>query len=361
MPESYLTGMAGRFRPSIGITKADLDKRGLWDMDRYTSPYVHDGILQRMFGGKWGNIKETFFEPTWGDRLKFKPEQFSSEKKIAAFLEKKSKENPASEADNEFVKSQLFLLFNNVILLKDEETPDLYHPRFNCEKTTSFQELSDDWKRIFRELHNDYFFVRHDELWKQKGLERLPIMKDATNMLVCGEDLGLIPNCVPFVMEETSIIGLRVQRMPPDAGVEFDDPAKYPYACVATLSSHDTSTFRGWWEEITDSQRESYWRNILKKDGSPPKSCATSIVEQAVDQHLASSALWAIFPIQDLLGFDEKLRRPNAAEEQINDPSNSMHYWRFRMHINVEDILASHEFVQKCKQLNEKNYRGVSY
>lgn len=63
-------------------------------------------------------------------------------------------------------------------------------------------------------------------------------------MLVCGEDLGMVPACVQGVLDALSILGLRIQRMPKDDKLLFDHPVHYPYLSVATPSVHDTSTLR---------------------------------------------------------------------------------------------------------------------
>mmetsp|Transcript_11807 Transcript_11807/g.24068 ORF Transcript_11807/g.24068 Transcript_11807/m.24068 type:complete len:95 (+) Transcript_11807:2320-2604(+) len=93
-------------------------------------------------------------------------------------------------------------------------------------------------------------------------------------------------------------------------------------------------------------------------EGEPPQECTTAVVEKAVATHLASPSMWCILPIQDLLGMDAKLRRPIAAEEQINDPANNMHYWRFRLHVPIETILESTEFLKKLADLNRASGRG---
>jgi 4-alpha-glucanotransferase len=54
--------------------------------------------------------------------------------------------------------------------------------------------------------------------------------------------------------------------------------------------------------------------------------------------------MWAIFQMQDLLGISPKLRRENPHEERINIPSNSMSSWRYRLHLNMEDLLQEDEF-----------------
>jgi 4-alpha-glucanotransferase len=51
-----------------------------------------------------------------------------------------------------------------------------------------------------------------------------------------------------------------------------------------------------------------------------------------------------ILPLQDWLSTDGTLRRENPQEEQINVPANSRHYWRYRMHLTLEDLNTKDEF-----------------
>lgn len=362
IPAGFKTGMSGRFYPAHGISRQELESLGLWDIDRYVKPYIRDGILQELFHDDWWKIKDRFFEPLWHDRLRFK-EDFDTERKVEKALQLPEDAPKAEKQYNENVRNQLFDMFNNVCLLADVEDPNVFHPRFMMQQTRSYAELpSNEWKGALYNLHEDYYHHRQDELWKKNGLERLPMMKSASNMLVCGEDLGMIPKCVPDVMEETSILSLAVQRMP-DGDAEFGIPSEYKYECVATTSSHDTSTFRGWWEEIPDHLRMRYWTEVMRRDGRtpPPAVCTTEIVEWVITDHLASPAMWTIFPLQDLLGMDEKLRRRDAAAEQINDPSNPDHVWCFRLHLNIEEVTAEEEFIGRLARLNKEHNRGSAY
>ncbi|CDF34252.1 Disproportionating Enzyme type 2 [Chondrus crispus] len=362
IPAGFKTGMSGRFYPAHGISRQELESLGLWDIDRFVKPYVHDGILQELFHEDWWKIKDRFFEPLWHDRLKFK-EEFDTERKVEQALVLPEDAPKAEKQYNENVQNHLFDIFNNVCLLADVEDPNAFHPRFKMQTTKSYAELdSNEWKGALCNLHEDYYHRRQEELWKKNGLERLPMMKSASEMLVCGEDLGMVPHCVPAVMKETSILSLAVQRMP--AGdVEFGKPSEYPYECVATTSSHDTSTFRGWWEEIPRELRAQYWTEIMgrSRDTQPPAICTPEIVEWAVADHLASPAMWTIFPLQDILGMDQKLRVKDAASERINDPSNPDHVWCFRLHLNIEDITTNEGFVGKLARLNMQHNRGSAY
>lgn len=354
--------MSGRFYPAHAISRNELESVGLWDIDRCTKPYVHDGILQQTFGDEWWNIKEKFFEPSHGNRLQFK-KVYNTEKKIEKELSLPSDTPELQHMRNKKLTKKMFDIFNNVCLLVDDADENMFHPRFMMQTTSSHSELpSDDWKRVLYELQEDYMNRRQDALWKHNGLERLPMMKAASDMLVCGEDLGLIPECVPSVMAETCILSLAVQRMP--AGdVDFGIPSEYKYECVATTSSHDTSTFRGWWEEISDDMRMRFWTNVMRRGGyeRPPAKCTPEIMEWAIVDHLKCPAMWAIFPLQDLLGMDGSLRRKDARAEQINDPSNPNHVWCFRLHMDIEKIVENTAFTDKLRMLNKQNDRGTIY
>lgn len=359
IPHSYLTGMAGRFRPVIGITKQELESQGLWDMDRYTRPYVREGFLYDTFGGRGGEVKDRFFVHLYHDRLGFRPE-YDTERKLAAALGPEE-----AGADGDFIKAvrkELVSLLNNVVLLTDVEEDGVYHPRFGLERTSSFAELpSEEWKSSLRQLYHNYFFVRQEALWRASGLAKLPAIQAASQMMVCGEDLGMIPACVPDVLDETSIMGLRVQRMP-EGDIEFGAPAEYPYATVCTTSSHDTSTLRAWWEEQDGAAKRRYWSGIMGRHGETPPATATGeLVRAVVEDHLASPSMWTVLPLQDWLGMDEAVRRPVATEEQINDPGDPQHIWRFRLHLNVRSLLENKDLTGQWASMSTKAGRGPPY
>ena len=176
-----------------------------------------------------------------------------------------------------------------------------------------------------------------------QALEKLPVLKRVTNMLVCGEDLGLVPACVPDVMQQLGLLSLDVQRMPKKSGLEFFDPATAPYLDVVTPGTHDMSTIRGWWKEDR-KVTQRFWEIALHQKGAAPEQCPASIVEAVICQHLDSPAMWSIFQIQDLLGADEKLRHPDPSEERINIPAVPNHYWRYRMHLPLEQLQKADAF-----------------
>ena len=134
-------------------------------------------------------------------------------------------------------------------------------------------------------------------------------------MLVCGEDLGMVPDCVPEVMKQLGMLSLEIQRMPKDSARQFFHPKDAPYMSVVTPSTHDMSTIRGWWEE-NHTQTQKFYTHELGQTGEAPFYCEPWIVTSIIKQHLYSPAMWSIFQIQELLGMNAVLRRENPNEEK---------------------------------------------
>jgi 4-alpha-glucanotransferase len=218
-----------------------------------------------------------------------------------------------------------------------------FHFRFAMEQTPSFKHLPDETRAKLRELYIDYFFRRQDDFWLREAMQKLPALKRVTNMLICGEDLGLVPACVPGLMKDLGLLSLEVQRMPKTPGREFSRPAEAPYLSVVTPSTHDMSTIRGWWEEDRKLTRRFFNRE-LGLVGEPPVQAEPWVVEAVVRQHLASPAMWSIFQLQDLLGMDGKLRRADTGDERINVPAIPNYYWRYRMHLTLEELRHAEDF-----------------
>jgi 4-alpha-glucanotransferase len=247
-----------------------------------------------------------------------------------------------------------------VLFFKDKKNPNAYHPRHSLFKTNSYKDLDQHAKQVIADLYNDYFYHRNDNLWKNQAEIKLPGLTNATSMLVCGEDLGMIPACVPEVMRKLNILSLEIQRMPKEASVEFGRPAGYPFLSVATTSSHDTLPLRGWWEE-DHGRAQRFFNNGLSKSGQAPFYCETWVVKDVITQHLYSPAMWAIFPIQDILGLDEKLRAKDPAEERINVPSEKNHYWRYRCHVSIQQIASADNLNNTIREMLQYSGRNVAY
>jgi 4-alpha-glucanotransferase len=242
------------------------------------------------------------------------------------------------------LKEGVYDLISNIILFEEPgSNKTAFHFRISVEATTSYQHLDGHTKQQLHALYLNYFYYRQDQFWKEEAMRKLPALKESTHMLICGEDLGMVPHSVPEVMQRLGILSLEIQRMPKNIHIEFFHPKDAPYLSVITPSTHDMSTVRGWWEEDR-SRTQLFYNTILGQWGEAPYFCEAWVARAIVLQHLYAPAMWAIFQLQDLLGMSEDLRRENPHDERINVPAIAQHYWQYRMHLTLEQLLQEDGF-----------------
>ncbi|KAK4784300.1 hypothetical protein SAY86_018668 [Trapa natans] len=347
LPDHAMTGLAGKFRPSIPLSKEELERLGIWDFNRLSNPYIQQEFLKEMFGDSWPLIASSFFNKSANNQYEFK-EDCNTEKKIAAKLKTLTEKSLLGTNDN--IQRDLFDLIKNIVLIKDPEDATKFYPRFNLEDTSSFRDLDDHSKSILKRLYYDYYFHRQEDLWRRNALKTLPVLLNSSDMMACGEDLGLIPSCVHPVMQELGLVGLRIQRMPSESDLEFGIPSQYSYMTVCAPSCHDCSTLRAWWEE-DEERRRRYFKAVVGTDELPPSKCVPEVAHFILRQHVEAPSMWAIFPLQDLLALKEEYTSRPAAEETINDPTNPKHYWRYRIHVTFESLMKDRELKATIKDL----------
>lgn len=351
IPVNQTQGIMGRFIPAIPVQLHEFEQRGIWfDYERYCRSYITDDVLWECFGPNKDRFMP-FLEPSGNGQYQFKA-AFDTQRKVEEYF--KALEDTE---DNRRVLEGLLALLANVILFDREESPGrLFDFRIDIEKASAFRRLDGHIQQGLMELYADYFYRRQEHSWEREGMKRLPALKKATRMLVFGEDLGMVPHCVPAVMRRLGILSLEVQRMPKDMGKAFFDPADAPYLSVATPSTHDMSVIRAWWAE--DRERtQQFFNQALRREGEAPAECSADISAAILRQHLCSPAVWSIFQWQDLVGMDEELRRENPKMERINRPENARHYWNYRMHIPLENLLKEKAFNERIKEYIEEGGR----
>jgi 4-alpha-glucanotransferase len=340
IPMNAVEGILGRFVPAIPVGITEFYSRNIWfDYDRYCRPYITEKILDRVFGERAGEVREKYLSDSSNGQFRLN-EPVATQARVVEYL----------CGEDESLRQGLFDLISNVILFEDENSGGTrFHFRISMDKTLSFQDLDANTKKELWELYLDYFYGRQNDFWKKEGMKKLPQLKRNTNMLVCGEDLGMVPPSVPDVMSQLGILGLEIERMPKTQGMEFFHPNDAPYLSVVTPSTHDMSTIRGWWEENRE-QTQRFYNFMLGQYGEAPFFCDGWINKRIVLQHLYSPAMWSIFQLSDLLGMDEGLRRENPQEERINVPSDPKHYWHYRMHLPLEDLIRADDFNADLKK-----------
>ncbi len=335
IPMESIVGLLGYFNPAMPFSYEELAQRGMpMNRERYVEPQIHWDYLGEYFGGEdW----TPYLNPKDNGYFELKPE-YRTQRQIAEALGGK----------NDRVKNALFGLTGEVLFIEDPRKPGHFHPRISAQHTKSYQWLSQWEKDRFNELYNDFFYRRHNDFWGALAMEKLPALVDATEMMCCGEDLGMVPDCVGPVMQNLGILSLEVQRMPKDPKNKFGFTNRYPYASVCTTGSHDTSTIRGWWREDR-ATTQAFYNEILWKQGVAPAEANGEICQTIVNNHLLSPAALTILPLQDWLSMDESVRKEDVESERINIPAIPNHYWRYRMHLTVEQLLKEEGLNQKIK------------
>ena len=338
IPIHAVEGLMGYFVPAIPIHIYEFNQNNIWfNYHRYCKPFITDAVLWEMFGPNNEKFKQ-FLVPTGHNNYELKPE-FSTQRQVETYFG-----GLEDNDENSNLRQGLYDLISNVILFEHPgSNGQQFHFRISMDRTISFRHLEQVTQNQLRELYINYFYRRQDKFWKKEALKKLPALKRSTNMLVCGEDLGMVPHCVPEIMQQLGILSLEIQRMPKDPGKEFFHPTDAPYLSVVTPSTHDMSTLRGWWEENRETTQK-FFNTVLGQWGEAPAKCEAWINTAIVIQHLFSPAMWTVFQLQDLLGMSEELRRGSAEEERINNPAISKYYWRYRMHIPLEQLLREKEF-----------------
>lgn len=350
IPVHSVHGLLGQFAPALAMSREEIESYGLhFQEDRFTRPFITDWVLDRVFHERAGEVKEKYLDRLDDERYQMKPEVDTQRKVEALFAD-------VTNEKELWLRDGLYALISDVLFVRDHTNPGVFHPRISAQLDFIYESLYDNDKAAFNRLYNDYFYRRNNQFWYQEAMKKLPKLVQATRMLVCAEDLGMVPDCVPWVMDELKILSLELQSMPKDPSVKFGHLSRNPYRSVCTISSHDMPTLRMWWDENIQRTQE-YCNTMLYRQGSAPHPLPGWLASDIISRHLTSPSMLCILSIQDWLATDEALRLPDADAERINIPANPKHYWRYRMHLNIEDLAADKRFVQNITEMISQSGR----
>lgn len=350
IPVHSVHGLLGQFAPALAMSREEIESYGLhFQDDRFTRPFITDWVLDRVFHERAGEVKEKYLDRLDDERYQMKPEVDTQRKVEALFAD-------ATDEKELWLRDGLYALISDVLFVRDHTNPGVFHPRISAQLDFIYESLYDNDKAAFNRLYNDYFYRRNNQFWYQEAMKKLPKLVQATRMLVCAEDLGMVPDCVPWVMDELKILSLELQSMPKDPSVKFGYLSRNPYRSVCTISSHDMPTLRMWWDENIQRTQE-YYNAMLYRQGPAPHPLPGWLASDIISRHLTSPSMLCILSIQDWLATDEALRLPDADAERINIPANPKHYWRYRMHLNIEDLAADKRFVQNITEMISQSGR----
>lgn len=353
IPGDAVWALTGSFNPALPYSVQDLQSYGLWwDEHRFLKPYLKEHVVRAIFGKYADDVMREYLVMDGWQNFKFKPE-FDTQKKVEAYFASLDYNYTEKELK---IRDGLYALHCEVLFVRDKRNPQMVHPRISMHSSHTFRDLDENTRRILDKIYVEYFYHRHNEFWKEQALKKLPAIISATNMLVCGEDLGMVPDSVPEVMDKLELLSLEIQRMPKKPGAEFAMPEDAPYLSVCTTSTHDMNPIRAWWEEDY-ALTQRFYNRALGLQGPAPEVCSPLIAEKIVEQHLQSDAMLVILPWQDWMAMDKKLALKNPHAERINVPADPRNFWCYRMHLTLEQLLSEKKFNAKVKKMIKESGR----
>ena len=350
VPNDAVFGLLGHFSPSLPMTVGEIEYFGLpFRKDLFTHPFINDRVLDKLFGMHVPYVKEHFLIPKSYGLYDLKPD-YNTQKKVQLAFEGRADENSL------WIRDGLYRLISDVLFLEDPQQAGMYHPRIGVMGEPVFDALNAEEKDAFMRLYNNYYYQRHNFFWGAEAIRKLTDVFGSTRMLCCGEDLGMLPDCVAPVLDQLRILSLEIQSMPKQSGYEFAHLDGNPYRSVATISTHDMSPLRLWWSESPE-RTQRFYVSMLQKQGRAPEQLPAHIAEEIIARHLYCPSMLCMLSIQDWLAMDSELRSKNPREERINVPCDPYNRWKYRMHINIEELLKADRYNNKVKTMIQRSKR----
>lgn len=350
IPLDAVDASMGHFVPALPMSEEEIGQFGIaFRKELFTQPFVNDAILDKVFGIHANYVRETFVvRKAYG--LYDLKEDYNTQKKIRRHFEGRNDENSV------WIRDGLCRLVANVLFLEDDLQPGMYHPRFNARTTLVYEMLGSDDRVAFNRLYDNYFYERHNAYWAYLANKKLSAVFGSTRMLLCAEDMGMLPQCVASVLDAQRILSLELQRMPKELGYEFAHISANPYRSVSTISTHDMPTLRLWWEE-NPGRTQRYYVTMLQKEGRAPQHLPAHLAEEIVARHLYCPSMLCILTLQDWLAIDATLRGKDVYEERVNMPSDSFNKWKYRMPVSIEKLMKASQFNNKLKTMISRSQR----
>ena len=349
IPNDAIYGLLGHFSPALPLTVGEIEYFGLPFRRVFTRPFINDRILERFFGMHAQYVRDTFLVAKAYGLYELKAD-FDTQRKVRDYFEGRGDENSL------WIRDGLYRLIANVLFVEDPRQPEMYHPRIAAYQEPVYEALNSEEKDAYMRLYNNYFYQRHSLFWGSGAMHRLGDTLSDTRMLVCAEDLGMLPDCVAPVLDALRILTLEIQTMPKQNSFEFSHLDGYPYRSVCTFSTHDMSPMRLWWEESPE-RTQRYYVTMLQKEGRAPEHLPAHIAEEIIARHLYCPSMLCVLSLSDWLAMDSELRRKNPREERINVPSDSYNRWQYRMHLTIEELLKAERYNNKVRTMITRSKR----
>lgn len=350
IPYHAIHAVLGHFSPALPMTAGEIDSYGLpFRKELFTRPFVNDRILDKVFGIHAQFVRDTFLDRKAYGLYAVKAD-YDTQRKVQQHFEGRGDENSL------WICEGMYRLLDNVLFVEDERHPGMYHPRIGAWQDMVFDALGSEERAAYLRLYNNYYYQRHSMFWGAEAMQRLTGTMGGTRMLVCAEDLGMMPDCVAPVLDALRMLTLEIQTMPKVGGFEFTHLDGNPYRSVATISTHDMPPLRLWWEE-DPARAQRYYATMLQKEGRVPEHLPAHIAEEIIARHLYCPSMLCLLSLQDWLAMDAELRAKNPREERINVPSDPYNRWQWRMHLTIGQLMDATRYNNKVRTMVQRSKR----
>lgn len=324
VPRTQHSGLLGHFHPALPYTLEEWQEllQCPFPIELLTAPLIHEDVLTELLGDSFDDLLDLGML-----RSTALPQLYQLTHTEQADYDSDSLQRTLGSE----VASILQGLCTETALIADPYKSSHYHPRIALERSRLFARLPEAVQARWRAVSNDYYYVRHNELFRTTALLRLGALTRHTRLLLCAEDLGMIPASVPAVLDELQVLSLELERMPktftPTGWVR---PEAFPSRSVATTSTHDMPSLRGWWHSLSADEQARYCREELLLPLTAEASDEETIYRHIIEAHLASPAVAVLLPLADWMSLDSRLWLTTPEAEQINRPEDPHHYWSYR-------------------------------
>ena len=342
IPQKEVTGIMGRFNPCVPLTKTELMNAGFIPetLEYLRRPNYSVDQLRSFLGTETERVMALYFQnlPNEFDRFVIKPE-YDCEKAITSLDE-----------PQEVKDGMLKVYWNRVFIPSGDE--NTFYPFWYWYNQPVLFTLPEYEQKKLQEI------LKHNEdcqngLWEANATKLLSVLANETDMLVCAEDLGAVPSCVPTVLNKLNILSLRIERWARNWNVPYSpyyDMDEYPRLSVCTTSCHDTSTLRGLWEEA-DFDKDQYWSHA-HLPGTAPQEMTPSVARTVLTHVFSSNSMFCILPAQDYFALSANLSKVPADEERVNVPGTvGASNWCYRLPCSVDDLLDYSSLSSEIRKL----------
>ena len=350
IPYEATDALLGHFSPALPLTVSEIEYFGLsFRKELFTKPFINDRLVERLFGIHAPYVRDNFLLRKAYGLYDLRPE-YSTQRKVAEAFDGRRDESSL------WIREGLMHLLCDVLFVEDPRQTDMYHPRVGVVNEPVFEALSAEEKDAFMRLYNNYFHQRHSFFWGQQAVKRLTEVLKGSRLLICAEDLGMLPDCVEPVLDQLRILTLEIQQMPKQQGFEFAHLDANPIRSVCTISTHDMPPLRLWWQESPE-RRQRYFVTMLQKEGRAPEQLPAHLAEEIIARHLYCPSMLCMLSIQDWLAMDGELRYKHPQDERINTPGDSYNRWQYRIHLTIEQLLRADRYNSKVRTMIQRSKR----